>query len=29
MWFSIAYLGALGLLLLGVFEVAARRLRHR
>ena len=29
MWFGIAYLGALGLLLLGVYEVSARRLRHR
>jgi hypothetical protein len=29
MWFSIAYLGMLAGLLAVVYEVAARRLRHR
>jgi len=29
MWFGIVYLGVLGLTLLAVFEVAARKLRHR
>lgn len=29
MWFSIAYLGALAVLLATVYEVVAHRLRHR
>jgi len=29
MWFGIVYLGALGVMLLAVYEVAARRLHHR
>jgi ABC-type nitrate/sulfonate/bicarbonate transport system permease component len=28
-WFGIAYLGALGLLLFAVYEGAARKVRHR